>query len=259
MRIPEQPASSDAQALAGWTVVITRPRDSSAPLVQGLRRHGAQVLHLPAQEIEPNPHFDWTAAMATFSQIDEWIFTSPSATRHAQSLLDRGLPNSHVFAVGSATARTLARHGVDAVAPDRHHNSEALLEQRGLIDVEGRHIAIVTAPGGRGLIATTLRERGAKVVEWPVYRRRTVRWSQRQLDALTSASDPLLTIISSAEALGTIATALSPALWQRLRDGRWLASSSRLEALLRQHGANRIDLAASALVSDLLKATLSLR
>lgn len=259
MSAAEQSSSNDANRLAGWTIVVTRPRDSTAPLVRGLRRHGAQVLRLPAQEIQANPDFDWTAALADCGRVDDWVFTSPSSVSHAQLLLERGLANDHVFAVGSGTARALRRHRIAAIAPDRHHNSEAMLDLSGLSEVNGRRIAIVTAPGGRGLIASSLRERGAVVVEWPVYRRKAVAWSQSQLDALASAIDPLLTIISSGEALDILAMTLPEALWQRLREGRWITSSERLEAALRQHGVTRIDRAASALGGDLVDAALALR
>lgn len=259
MSVPDRNSSHDAGALAGWNVVVTRPRNSAAPLVRGLRSHGACVLPLPAQEVQANPGFDWPGALATHEDIDDWIFTSPSAVSHALALLERELPDGHVFAVGSSTAAALGRHRIAAIAPDQRHTSEALLGLGGLRDVAGRRIAIVTAPGGRGLIAATLRERGADVIEWQVYRRRAVVWSQRKLNALAALDGSLLTLISSGETLDMIATSLPNHLWQRLRDARWIASSERIEARLRQRGATRIDLAASALASDLLIAALTVR
>ncbi len=252
-------STSNTSALAGWNVVVTRPRNSAAPLIRGLRSHGARVLRLPAQETEANPEFDWLAAREDRDGINDWIFTSVSAVTHAQPLVERRLPEGHVFAVGSSTAAALRRHAITAIAPEDGHNSEALLDLPGLGEVAGRRIAIVTAPGGRGLIADVLREGGAEVVEWPVYRRRAVVWSQQQLDDLASADDPLLTIVSSTEALDIIASSLPRALWQRLRDARWIASSSRIETALRHHGATRINLAESALAGNLVHAALRLR
>lgn len=258
MSANDQFLQRDARALAGWNVLVTRPRDSAEALVRGLRLHGAHVLRLPAQQVQSNPEFDWPAALAGCAGVDDWVFTSPAATLHVQPLLERGLPDGHVFAVGAGTARALLGHGITAIAPVRQHNSESLLEQPGMIDVKSRRVAIITAPGGRDVIATTLRERGADVVEWHVYRRKPVDWSKRQLAALAAADDPLLTILSSSEALDIFVTSLPTALWQRLRDARWIASSSRLEQALRQHGATSIDLAASALASDLIRAALIL-
>lgn len=259
MSVPDRNSSQDVSALAGWNVVVTRPRNSAAPLVRGLRSYGARVLRLPAQEVQANPEFDWPAALATHEGIDDWVFTSPAAVNHALALLERKLPDGQVFAVGSSTALALGGHCISAIAPDQRHTSEALLSLGGLRDVAGRRIAIVTAPGGRGLIATALRERGAEVIEWQVYRRRAVVWSQRKLNSLAALDGALLTLISSSETLDMIATSLPNDLWQRLRDARWIASSERVEAGLRQRGATRIDLAASALVSDLLIAALAVR
>ena len=259
MSVPDHTSTKASDALAGWNVVVTRPRNSAAPLIRALRKQGARVLPMPAQVVQANPAFDWPAVLADRDGIDDWIFTSPSAVSNASALLERGLPEGRVFAVGSSTAAALGRHRIAAIAPNRRHTSEAMLDLPGLSDVSGRRIAVVTAEGGRGLITTTLRERGAEVVEWWVYQRRPAVWSQQQLDALASLEDPLLTIFSSAEALDIIATSLSPALWQRLRDARWIASSERLEAVLRAKGARQIDLAASALASDLLRAALQAR
>lgn len=259
MSVSNRTMSNEGTALAGWNVVVTRPRSSAAPLVLGLQRHGASVFRFPAHEIQANPEFGWPAALADCDSISDWVFTSPSAVSHAQPLLKRGLPAGHVFAVGASTAAVLQRHGIAAIAPEQRHTSEALLDVEQLRDVGNRHIAIVTAPGGRGLIATTLRGRGGVVVEWPVYRRQAVTWSPRMLDALATLDHPLLTIISSAEALDLIATSLPPAAWQRLRDARWIASSERIQMALGQYGATRIHLAASALASDLLNAALLAR
>ncbi|MFZ2235171.1 MAG: uroporphyrinogen-III synthase [Dokdonella sp.] len=259
MSFSDRISPHDSDVLADWNVVVTRPRNSATPLIRGLRRHGANVFRLPAQEVQANPEFDWHAAMANQDGIDDWIFTSPSAVSHAMALLERGLPDGHVFAIGASTAASLRRHRIPAIAPGQQHTSEALLDLAGLGDVAGRRVAVVTAAGGRGLIATTLRERGAEVVEWLVYGRRAVAWSQRKLDALAALEDPLLTIVSSGEALDIIATALPPALWQRLRDARWITSSKRLEAVLGDMDAGKIDVAESALARDLVHAALRLR
>ena len=258
MSVTDRFLSNDTGVLTGWNVVVTRPRDSAGPLIRGLRSHGAHVFRLPAQDIQPNPEFDWPAALSTCDDIGDWVFTSPSAVSHARPLLERGLPTGHVFAVGSSTAAALLRNGIHAIAPQQRHTSEALLDVPGLDDVANRRIAIISAPGGRGLISTTLRDRGAQVIEWLVYRRRAVAWSQRKLDALAALQDPVLTIISSGEALDIIANSLPPVLWQRLRVARWIASSSRLRSALSEKGAHQIHVAESALAGDLVEAALRL-
>ena len=258
MTLNDHLSPKDSGALTGWNVVVTRPRESAASLIRGLRSHGAHVFRLPAQDIQTNLEFDWCTAISTSDDIDDWVFTSPSAVSHAHTLLKRGLPPNHVFAVGSSTAAALLRHGIHAFAPQQRHTSEALLHVAGLGDVANRRIAIISAPGGRGLIASTLRDRGAHVTEWLVYRRRAVVWSQRKLAALAALNAPVVTIISSGEAIDIIASALPSAMWQRLRDARWIASSERLRSALSEKGARQIHVAESALAGDLVEAALRL-
>lgn len=229
--------------------------------MRALRALGASVLRLPAQSINANATFDWPAALAHRVDVDGWIFTSPAAVRHAQPLLLAGFGTSRspVFAVGSGTARALRRHGVSVQAPSVRQDSEGLLALPLLAEAALRRVVVVTAPGGRGLIVDTLRERGTLVETWPVYQRQLVNWSSRSLRRIANASSPLLTLLSSDEALQHLATALPAPIWQHLAAGDWVASSDRLADRLREQGIASITVAASATAADLVHAALATR
>ena len=63
-------------------------------------------------------------------------------------------PRLEIAAIGQATARALARHGVaPALQPDYEFTSEALLALPRFQRVTGQHILIVRGEGGRELLA----------------------------------------------------------------------------------------------------------
>jgi uroporphyrinogen-III synthase len=158
------------------------------------------------------------------------------------------------FGVGVGTVRALARHGVQACAPEARSDSEGLLALHALADVRGKRIALIGAPGGRDLIAPALRERGADVAAIHVYERAPPRLTRRHFDALARAPDPLLTLLSSGEALVNLVAQVPRPLLARLRHQVLVVSSERLATLAHEHGFEDIRVAASALPDDLLDA-----
>jgi uroporphyrinogen-III synthase len=240
-------------ALEGATVVITRPAGTSAALVRYLRDLGARALSLPGVSLRACDHDARAARKAAF---EEWIFTSPAAVRFGAALLParRTRARMRAYAIGEGTARALVRHGLEATIPRDRADSEGLLALPELAHVRGRRIALVGAPGGRDLIAPALRRRGAKVEAIHVYRRVPPRLTQRHFDALALAPDPLITLVSSGEALAHLVALLPPPQLARLRAQILVVSSARLAALARTHAFAEIALARSAAPRDLFSA-----
>jgi len=251
---PERAKTSHPHAaLEGATVVVTRPAGTSAAFVRRLRGLGAHALSIPGLSLQPFRHDARAVRKAAF---EDWIFTSPAAVRFGASLLPprRARARLRTYAVGEGTARALARHGVAATIPHDRSDSEGLLALPELKRVRGRRIALVGAPGGRDLIAPTLRRRGAKVEAIHVYRRVAPRLTRRHFDALAAARDPLIALVSSGEALTHLVALLPPAALARLRAQIVVVSSARLAALAREHAFAEIALARSAAPRDLIAA-----
>ncbi len=131
---------------------------------------GARILPLSTLRLAA---LDAGVALAAALACDLIVFTSPASVRFAarQPPL-RSRPGQRWLAVGAGTAAALRRSGVrDVVAPDGRADSESLLALPALEHVAGRDIGLITAPGGRGVIAETLAHRGARLHLAPVYRR----------------------------------------------------------------------------------------
>ncbi|MBO9661378.1 MAG: uroporphyrinogen-III synthase [Dokdonella sp.] len=240
-----------ASTLAEIAVVVTRPASTSGPLARRIGLLHGTPIRLPGLSVR-------AAAAPRFQadRFDALIFTSPTAVRFA-FIADRAMRiprRARIFAVGTGTQRALARRGVTSLAPSRRTDSEGLLALPELAEVRGRRFGIVGAPGGRDLITATLRARGAQVEAIHVYERGPPRLTRRHFDALARAPDPLITLISSGEALANLVTRLPPEALARLRRQMLVVSSARLATMARANAFEDIHVAASALPADLLAA-----
>jgi len=250
--MPTRPATP----LAGATLLVTRPAGTARALGARIRALGGTALLLPGLSVRTTRDAASVTSRLRAAAFDDWIFTSPAAVRACFALAPSlHLPRrARAFAVGAGTRRALARHGIEAFAPDAGADSEALLALPMLADIRGRRVALVGAAGGRNLIAPTLRTRGARVEAIDVYERRTPRLTRRHFDALAAAPQPWITLLSSAEALANLCEQVPPQLAARWRRQPLVVASERLAALARAQGFGDIGVARSALGEDLLEA-----
>ena len=243
------------QPLHDWTVLSLRPRGQHGGLRAAANRQGARVLALSPFVIEPQVGEARLHTLRQALAADILIWTSPNAVRAAAALQPLEARRGQVWlAVGSGTRRALQRVGIAAQAPSRM-DSEGLLAMPELQSVRGCSIGLVTAPGGRGLLAPALAERGAVLVRADVYARRMIAINARTLaalDAALAAPQRVLLALSSGEALqGVLAAAgHTPAL----TDIAVVAASERLADVARQAGFRRITIATSAAPAALLQA-----
>ena len=248
--------TSAAGPLRGRTVVITRPVGSGASLARKVRAQGGLPLLLPGLALrdvadKAGARREWQAACAG----DVLIFTSPAAVRHAVALAPPQTA-ARVLAVGQGTARALRRHGFDDVRAPRRQDSEGLLALAELRELDGRAVALVGAPGGRGLLRAALVARGAALREVHVYRRVPARLDRRHVDAVLRLPPAALVLLSSAETWHNLASALPPDAMRRLCATTVVVSSERLAGVAAAAGFARVRQAVSAMADDLLAAAM---
>lgn len=135
--------------LAGYKVVITRPRDLNSQSAEKLRRRGAEVLELPAidtKAIEGNKRLE-----ECLQNLDkyQWIaFTSPTGVRIFFEELQkfhfdiRKLMGCRIAAVGKGTCNVLEKHGFYADLVPKVFDGASL----------GAALAKTCAPGDRILL-----------------------------------------------------------------------------------------------------------
>ena len=167
-------------ALAGLTVIVTRPEKQAQSLCQQLQQVGANVVALPMLDIIPHSLSEQGLDKLTVADIA--IFTSINAVEYT-ILQQVVIPASvQIACVGASTAQALAEHGYTADSvPQENYSSEGLLALPSLSKVENKTILIFSGVGGRTLLEDTLRERGAVVYKVATYERHKVVMSSKDL------------------------------------------------------------------------------
>lgn len=246
--------------LDGVTVLVARPVGRAASLVHRLRALGADARHVPTASLRTT---DAPAAarsvLARAGGAHAVVFTSGAAVRHAAVVAPAlDFAALRTLAVGPATARALARRGAEPVLPSLRFDSEGLLALPELAQVRGRRVVLVTAPGGRDALRSTLVARGARVELAYVYRRVAPRWRASHRELLAGVAPPCALLVSSVESVEALATLSGDAGWRALRRCRAVASSERVAEALHARGIARVSVARTALPHDLVAALLAL-
>jgi len=238
--------------LSGWFVVSLRPVGRHAAVRRAALEFGAATISLPGLRLRAREDAPTRRALADALDCERVIFTSPAAVRSATPLQTlatvrkRAVAERVVLAIGRGTAATLRLAGVDAVTTPETETSEGLLALPELRHVAGARIGLITAPGGRGLIASTLAAHGADLRIAEVYAREPARLTRRHIEALLDATGSGALLLSSAEALANVLAALPDAARARLLDCTVIASSERLADVARAAGFIRFPVARDA-------------
>jgi uroporphyrinogen III methyltransferase / synthase len=168
----------DARPLFGKRIVVTRPREQAAELVEALEQLGATVVEAPTVRIVPPEDFapldDACAAVGQFKWI---VFTSVNGVDyffqrlHAGPTDTRALAGSKLCAIGPGTAERLARNGLKVDLMPSEYRAEAVLEAlRATGDLAGQTFLLPRADIAREMLADELRKCGALVTEVTAYR-----------------------------------------------------------------------------------------
>jgi uroporphyrinogen III methyltransferase/synthase len=168
----------DARVLFGRRVLVTRPREQAAELIDRLTALGAEPVLAPMIRIlPPEDPAPLLRAVEDPSVFDWIIFTSSNAVdAFMNALLDgqrdlRALKGPRLCTVGSGTAERLARHGIRVdVVPDEFR-AEAVVSTLGRYGpVDGVRVLLPRSDIGREVIVEQLREAGALVTDVIAYR-----------------------------------------------------------------------------------------
>lgn len=249
-------AMADHTIPTGWTLVSLRPQGQNAALRRAAAPLGGLLLALPPWRLQ---RLDGPAVRAKLNaalMADCVVFTSPAAVHAAAAL--HPLPQAPAvpwLAVGEGTQRALQAHGVGQVQAPARMDSEGLLALPALAEPGGRRIGLVTAPGGRGLLAAQLGAAGAQVLRADVYQRLPLPLPARALSRLARLPRPWVLAVSSGEALARLWVQLPPHWQQRLqRQARVVVASDRLADQARALGLQGVHRADGPTASQLARA-----
>jgi len=223
------PAMDTETKPPGWTLISLRPRGQHAALRRAARAAGGTVLGLSPWALQARSDAGARADLAQALAADRVVFSSPAAVHAAARLAPLGGPHpGQWLAVGSGTAAVLAQYGAPAVQAPARMDSEGLLALPALQQLHGLRAGLVTAPGGRGIIAETLEQRGAQLLRADVYARHRLRLPPRSLQRLRGMARPWVLAVSSGEALAELLAQLPADLQAAVREAIVAAASERL-------------------------------
>lgn len=162
--------------LFGQRVVVTRTRDQASVFSEKLRELGAEIIELPAIEIQPPADTGpLDHAIGKLESYDWLIFTSANGVRFFLERLDtcgrdlRAL-RARLCAIGPATKAAVEGLHLKVDLMGKEYVAEGLLEAFAAEDLAGRRILLPRAAVARDLVPAGLRRRGAEVEVVEAYR-----------------------------------------------------------------------------------------
>lgn len=161
----------------GPRVLVTRAAAQADSLVDRLRALNAHVVRLPTIEIRPTEReavdeavrriaagcYDLVGLTSVNGVIQLW------AAMQRQGLDSSALMSVRVAAIGSETARALAKRGIDADVVPASFTSDALAAALTRDDLRGRRVLLARAAQAGSLLSDRLRQAGADVDEVSLY------------------------------------------------------------------------------------------
>jgi uroporphyrinogen-III synthase len=249
----------EQRPLHGFRVLVTRPAHQAQNLCQMIADAGGEPLPLPIIEIVP-PRDPRLAAgiIDRLQDFDLAVFVSRNAIDYVLDAMgERAWPAAtRIAVVGRGSAEALKRHGLKPdIRPAVDFSSEGLLAEESLRDARGLRVVIFRGNGGRELIASTLRARGATVTETEVYRRELPADAPGRLAELASSDRVDVIVVTSNQGLLNLREAAGDGLSRWLLTRRLVVISQRAADLARTMGFEHpAEVAAEASDAGLLAA-----
>jgi len=238
--------------MANFIFINTRPQPDNAALEIQLAQENIASISLPALKIMPILLSEnLKILLANLSQFDIAIFVSKPAARffiEYKNQINFHLPkNLRIAAIGKGTENILVQNKIPVhVSTSEKANSEILLIATALTQVANKSIALFSGEAGRDLIETSLKNRGAKVVKIPLYKRVVNQAAKNLLQQTLSQNLDHIILASSIDslfALRTLAGNQLPCLFKQ----KLIAVSERIAIAAKSMGfTNEVILAQNA-------------
>lgn len=240
----ESPAPA-ATALAGLSVLVTRPGAAAEALARRIEARGGAAVVFPVIDIAPPADANALRAaareFAAGRAVDMAVFISAHAATAVGAQLKRlGMraPNTtRIAAVGPKTKAACKAAGIRVdFAPTARIDSEGLLDALCGFNAGGRRIMIFRGQEGRETLAWGLRARGAEVRYVEAYRRLLTRRSITPLIERWHGGGIDAVVISSGAVWDALGQLLGP--HRHLLDAApAVAYSERIADYCRERGA----------------------
>lgn len=162
--------------LAGWKVLVTRPKGRSSRTADELRKKGAEVLELPSiRTVALEDQSELYQALDKIKEYQWIVFTSPTG---AEIFFDelkkahkdiRSLAGAQIAAIGQGTEKVLEDRGILVDLIPEVYDGDSLGEALAEKLQGGEKIFLPRARKGNQNLSKILKEHGAQVNDIPTY------------------------------------------------------------------------------------------
>lgn len=220
-------------------VLLTRPQGRNQAMEQQLSQRDVAYLVTPLLAVVATTD---PLDRNSLNNIDNLLFISTNAVEFAAQKLQRQFPtHCRYFAVGQATADSLAQYHIHALAsPETSQDSEGLLSLPQLQDVDKQTFMIVRGVGGRETLAEQLTERGARVNYWQVYQRTAPKLQGHTLVQHWKTFGIDTIVVTSGEILSNLVDLVPKESFAWLRACHIIVPSNRVELQAKAIGLSHI-------------------
>ena len=227
------------------TILITRPKNQSQALIDGIETLGYSCLELPCLTIKAHALSLGINELALYTAL---VFTSANA-------VTRGIPyqsiTQPVLAIGPGTSDALGGKGVPNVITATPYNSDGLLALPILKNIANKKIAIFTGENPKALLAETLQQRGATVNTHYCYKRLVPQYTEADIMPITQTVLAAI-IVTSEETLNALATIFEKHRpW--LLDQNIITGTLALKKAAKTIGFQSVTVAKSPYTADLIE------
>jgi len=168
----------DSRPLFGKRILVTRPEDQAAELVDRLLSRGADPVEAPTIRVEPLDDYGLLDEACELAGTFDWvIFTSVNGVEHFMRRLRRGtrdireLKGVRLCAVGPSTGERLARYGLSVdLIPDEHRSEAVVDALREREDLAEKRVLLPRGDLASDALPKRLGETGAEVFPVTAYR-----------------------------------------------------------------------------------------
>lgn len=192
--------------LGGEGILITRPARQAAGLARQIAAIGGTPLVFPAIVIlPPTDRRALDTAQRELARYDYAVFVSANAVEYGVGDPTAWPARLKVFAPGPGTAAALAAVGIlDVHVPLTTMDSEGLLALPELEAAAGKRVVVFRGDGGRELLGSALRARGARVDHVECYVRAKPAAGATGLEAALRERRVAATTLTSSEGLDNL-------------------------------------------------------
>jgi uroporphyrinogen-III synthase len=208
--------------LAGFRVLVGRARHQAGALSSGLRKLGAQVIEIPFIEIRrPRSYKPLDTALKNLATHDWLILTSVNGVEafwdrlKKKHLTKRHLEHLKIAAIGPATKKAIAAHGLTVHVVPKEYVAESVVKSLRRL-VAGKRVLLARAKVARDVIPRELRKLGAQVDVVEAYETIIPRSSRVRLRAVlqTSKRRPHVITFTSSSTVRNFVTLLGKNAWR---------------------------------------------